>query len=58
MSDKEYDDGVLAKGGSECVPKETGKAKKKVAKKAGTAAAVGVAGKKISSGIGDKVSGD
>ena len=30
LSDKEYDDGVLAKGGAECVPKETGKAKKKL----------------------------
>lgn len=61
LSDQECDKGIVAKGSSECVqnvPKETGTAKKKVIKQAGTAAAVGVAGKKVSSGIKDKVSED
>ena len=58
LSDQECDKGVAGKGESKCVPKEIGTAKKKVVKKAGTAAVVGVAGNKASSGIKDKVSGD
>lgn len=41
------------KGKSKCDPKETGSVKKKVVKKAGTAAAVGVAGIKISPSLKD-----
>lgn len=58
VSDQECNDSVVGKGDSKCLPKEAGNPKKKVVKKAGTAAALGVAGKKVSSDIKDKVSED
>lgn len=58
LPDQECGKGGLGQDDSKCVPKEAGTAKKKIVKKAGTAAAVGVTGKKVSSGIGDKISGD
>ena len=53
LSDQECDEAVVGKGDSKCLPKEAGKPKKKVVKKAGTAAAIGVAGKKVSGVVGD-----
>ena len=53
LSDEDCGKGITGKGNSKCGPKETGSVKKKVVKKAGTAAAVGVAGKKVSSILKD-----
>lgn len=53
LPDQECGKGVVGKGDSKCGPKETGTVKSKVVKKAGAAAAVGVAGKKIPAVIKD-----
>ncbi len=53
LSDEDCGKAVKGKGNSKCGPKEAGNVKKKVVTKAGAAAAVGVAGKKVSSGLKD-----
>ena len=58
VSDQDCNDDAVGKKDSKCLPKEGGNPKKKVIKKAGTAAAAGVAGKKVSNIVEDKISGD